>query len=83
MPVTTTAPGDRPCKTIRTHDGIVGVTYLASILLSVYFDPQWLWIAGAVAALQAVSPFTRFCPVYFVLNKMMPDTEPIQDGSRS
>jgi Zn-finger protein len=36
-----------------------------------------------VAALQTVSPFTCFCPVYFVLNKMMPDTEPIQDGSRS
>jgi hypothetical protein len=33
-----------------------------------------------VAGLQIVSPFTKFCPVYFVLNKMMPDTEPIQNG---
>jgi len=27
-----------------------------------------------------VSPLTKFCPVYAILNIMMPDTTPIQNG---
>ncbi len=64
------------------HDGICGVAYMISVILAAAVSIQWLWIAGVVAGLQIVSPFTRFCPVYFTLNKLMPDTEPIQDGSR-
>ena len=64
------------------HDGICGVAYMVSVILAAVVSIQWLWIAGVVAGLQIVSPFTRFCPVYFTLNKLMPDTEPIQDGSR-
>lgn len=67
---------------IRTHDGIVGVLYLVSVVLGATFSIQWLFLAGAVAVLQIVSPFTRFCPVYFILNKAMPETEPVQDGRR-
>jgi hypothetical protein len=67
---------------VRIHDGISGVVYMASVILAATTSIQWLWIAGVVAGLQIISPFTRFCPVYFVLNKLMPDTEPIQDGSR-
>ncbi|KRO43115.1 MAG: hypothetical protein ABR58_03675 [Acidimicrobium sp. BACL19 MAG-120924-bin39] len=67
---------------IRAHDGIVGVLYMVSVVLGAAVGTQWLWIAGAVAALQIISPVTRFCPVYFVLNKVMPDTEPVQDGRR-
>ena len=68
---------------IRMHDGICGAAYMVSVILAATTSIQWLWIAGVVAGLQIVSPFTRFCPVYFVLNKMMPETEPIQDGSRA
>ena len=67
---------------IRMHDGICGAAYMVSVILAASVSIQWLWIAGVVAGLQIVSPFTRFCPVYFTLNKLMPDTEPIQDGSR-
>ena len=69
-------------KKVRMHDGICGAAYMASVILATTTSIQWLWIAGIVAGLQIVSPLTRFCPVYFVLNKMMPDTKPIQDGSR-
>jgi hypothetical protein len=68
---------------IRAHDGIVGAANMLSVILAATVSIQWLWIAGIVAGLQIISPATRFCPVYFVLNKMMPDTEPIQNGSRS
>ena len=67
---------------IRAHDGIVGATYMLSVILGAAVSTQWLWIAGIVAGLQIISPVTRFCPVYFVLNKMMPDTEPVQSGCR-
>ena len=67
---------------IRMHDGICGAAYMVSVILAAAVSIQWLWIAGVVAGLQIFSPFTRFCPVYFTLNKLMPDTEPIQDGSR-
>lgn len=68
---------------IRAHDGIVGAANMLSVILAATVSIQWLWIVGIVAGLQIISPATRFCPVYFVLNKIMPDTEPIQNGSRS
>ena len=68
---------------IRTHDGIVGATYMLSVILAAATSIQWLWVAGVVAGLQIISPVTKFCPVYFVLNKMLPDTEPIQNGQRN
>ena len=68
---------------IRAHDGIVGATYMLSVILAAATSIQWLWVAGVVAGLQIISPVTKFCPVYFVLNKMMLETEPIQNGQRN
>jgi hypothetical protein len=66
---------------VRAHDAIVGVLYLISVGLTLYTENlNFLWIAVAVGGLQLISPATKFCPVYFILNKMMPDTEPLQDG---
>ena len=65
---------------IRMHDAIVGVLYAISVILAFNVNIQWLYLAAGVAALQIISPLTKFCPVYFILNKMMPDSEPIQDG---
>jgi hypothetical protein len=61
----------------KIHDGIVGIIYMLSIVLAIYVNIQWLYLAGAVAALQIMSMFTGFCPVYFILDKVMQeDTEP-------
>ena len=66
---------------IRAHDAIVGVLYLLSAGLTLYTtDLSFAWIAVAVGLLQLISPITKFCPVYFTLNKLMPDTDPIQNG---
>lgn len=65
---------------IRMHDAIVGVLYGVSVILALMVNIQWIYIAAGVAVLQIISPVTKFCPVYFILNKMMPDTDPIQDG---
>ena len=62
---------------IKLHDGIVGTVYLLSILLAVTLNIQWLYLAGVVAVLQIMSSFTGFCPVYYVLNKFIPEQEPV------
>jgi hypothetical protein len=67
---------------IRTHDAICGLLYLISVGLTFYTSElNYLWMAVGVGTLQVLSPATKFCPVYFVLNKIMPDSDPIQNGS--
>jgi hypothetical protein len=65
---------------VRAHDAIVGMIYLISVLGSMFVNTNLIYLAIGVGFLQIISPFTKFCPVYFILNKMMPDTEPIQNG---
>jgi hypothetical protein len=65
---------------VRLHDAIVGFLYLIAIFLTSQFSPNWIFMAVGVAVLQIISPLTKFCPVYAILNRLMPDTEPIQNG---
>lgn len=57
---------------IKIHDGIVGAVLLAGIVLGLKVDTRWLYLPGIISALMISSAFTGFCPVYFVLNKLMP-----------
>lgn len=67
---------------VRAHDAIVGVLYLVSVGLTFYTNNlDFLWVAVAVGGLQIISPVTKFCPIYFILNKLMPNTDPMQNGS--
>jgi len=66
---------------IRAHDAIVGLIYLSGVGLAyLTSNINFLWIVIAVGALQVISPITKFCPVYTILNKVMPDSNPIQNG---
>jgi len=66
---------------VRTHDAIVGLLYLSSVGLTlITSNLMFLWISVGVAGLQIISPFTKFCPVYFILNILMLNSEPIQNG---
>ena len=66
---------------VRAHDAIVGVLYLSGVGLSYLTgNVNFLGIIIGVGLLQIISPFTKFCPVYFILNKIMPDSDPIQNG---
>ena len=73
---------EREIIKIRVHDGVVGLLYLGSIALAQQFNIDWIYVAVGVAVLQIISPFTKFCPVYTILNKIMPDTDPIQNGKQ-
>lgn len=65
---------------VRSHDAIVGLIYLTSAILALLVNVNFIWIAVSVAGLQIISPITKFCPVYFILNKLMPESTPIQNG---
>ena len=66
---------------VRAHDAIVGLLYLSGVGLAyITSDINFLWIVIAVGILQVISPVTKFCPVYTILNKLMPDSDPIQNG---
>jgi len=71
---------ERDIIKVRVHDGIVGILNIVSILLASQFGLNWIYVAVGVAILQILSPFTKFCPVYTILNKIMPDTTPMQNG---
>ena len=59
-------------KKVRAHDAICGVLYLISVGLTIQTgNLDFLYIAIAVGVLQVISPFTKFCPVYFTLNKLI------------
>ncbi len=75
-----TAIMKRDITKVRAHDAIVGILYLSSIGLAFQFGMEWLYLALGVALLQIISPFTKFCPVYMILNKLMPDSTPMQNG---
>ena len=75
--------GERDVMKVQVHDGIVGLMYLASVALANQVGMNWIYVAVGVAVLQIASPFTKFCPVYTILNRFMPDTTPIQNGKRS
>ena len=59
-------------KKIRVHDGIVGTVILLSAVLGYNVDKSWLIVTGTIAALMVFSALSGFCPVYFILNKVMP-----------
>ena len=66
---------------VRAHDAICGILYLVSAGLTFQFENlNFLYIAIGVGILQLISPVTKFCPVYFILYKVMSDTEPMQNG---
>jgi uncharacterized membrane protein len=69
---------------LRAHDAIVGILYLVSVGLTFYTtNMDFLWIAVAVGGLQLISPIIKFCPVYFILNKLFPNTDSIQNGKQN
>lgn len=65
---------------VRLHDFIVGALYLVSIVLALKVNPGFIYMAVAVAMLQILSLVTKFCPVYFILNKLIPGGDKVQNG---
>jgi len=57
---------------LKVHDGIVGAIILLSVVAGFKLGPAWFWLAGLTSVAMIQSAFTGFCPVHFVLSKVMP-----------
>ncbi|MEY4527418.1 MAG: hypothetical protein RL768_1137 [Nitrospirota bacterium] len=55
----------------RMHDAIVGVLVTAGVALGQYVGAQWLLFPAAIGITLVQSGLTGFCPVYFVLDRLM------------
>lgn len=58
-------------KKIKIHDGIIGSLILFSALMAWRVDPRWLGLTGLTAAIMISSSFTGFCPVHFLVSKLV------------
>ena len=47
-----------------------GAAVLISVLLSVFYSPNWLWFTGFVGANMLQSAFTGFCPLAKILGAL-------------
>ena len=61
------------------HDEIIGLLNIVSILLAIELGLNWIYIAVAFAVLKIASPITKFCPVYTIINKLMPESDIIHN----
>ncbi len=61
-----------PDLELKVHDGIVGALTLSSVIAGVMVNPAWFWLAGVIGAVMISSAFTGFCPLHFLLSKVMP-----------
>ncbi len=49
---------------------IAGVFILASVLLAVMVNIQWLWLTGFVGINLLQSAFSHWCPMMMILRKL-------------
>lgn len=59
-------------KKRRIHDGIAGVLITLGVVLGYYLNPLWLLLSVVIGVLMAQSAFSKFCPVYYTLDKIFP-----------
>ncbi|MEE4012525.1 DUF2892 domain-containing protein [Roseibium sp. FZY0029] len=49
---------------------VVGLLIVASVLLAVYVNLNWLWLTGILGAHLVQASFTGLCPVVMILKKL-------------
>ncbi|GAB2187530.1 YgaP family membrane protein [Roseibium sp. LAB1] len=49
---------------------VVGLLIVASVLLAVYVNLNWLWLTGILGAHLIQASFTGLCPVVMMLKKL-------------
>lgn len=59
-------------KELKIHDGIIGVTVVISAVAGMLISTAWLWITVVIGVVMFSSAFTGFCPLHFLLSKILP-----------
>jgi hypothetical protein len=69
--MSTTAP--LMSRRVKLHDGIIGALLVLTAVLTLTVDVRFLWLGAATGAIMFSSAFTGFCPVHFVVRKLLPE----------
>ncbi|GKS59629.1 hypothetical protein YTPLAS18_31560 [Nitrospira sp.] len=56
----------------RIHDTIVGLVVTIGVALGHYASAYWLLVPAVIGVTLIQSGMTGFCPVYFLLDRMLP-----------
>jgi hypothetical protein len=56
----------------RIHDAIVGMVVTAGVALGHYVSAHWLILPAVIGVTLIQSGITGFCPVYFILDRLLP-----------
>jgi hypothetical protein len=56
----------------RIHDGIVGLLVTVGVALGHYVNAHWFILPAVIGVTLVQSALTGFCPVYYVLNRLLP-----------
>lgn len=59
-------------KKRRIHDGIVGSLISLTVIMGYYQHSLWLILPAVTGLLMLQSAFSKFCPVYYTLDKIIP-----------
>ena len=59
-------------KKRRIHDGVAGGLISLGVILGYYLNPLWLLLPVIIGLLMLQSAFSKFCPVYYTLDKIFP-----------
>ena len=54
------------------HDAIVGLLVTVGMALGHYVSAHWFWLPAVIGVTLIQSGVTGFCPVYFVLDRVLP-----------
>ena len=65
---------------IRISNAICGFIYLLCVLLSKIFLIDLLYAVGTIALIQIFVSFFKISPIISILDKLMTDSEPINQG---
>lgn len=60
-------------KQTKIHDGIVGAIVLTSAALAWQHDVRWVGLAALTGVIMLSSTLTGFCPVHFLVGKVVRD----------
>ncbi len=64
----------------RVHDAIVGLLVTVGVALGHYVSAPWLLLPAVIGVTLIQSGLTGFCPVYFMLDRLLP-SEGVADAS--
>ncbi|MCK5499266.1 MAG: DUF2892 domain-containing protein [Gammaproteobacteria bacterium] len=59
-------------KKRRIHDGVAGGLISLGVILGYYLNLLWLLLPVIIGLLMLQSAFSKFCPVYYTLDKIFP-----------